>query len=76
MLPLNPTSKRTGKCADNASKTIQTNNLNNKDLDRLPLIPLPCQDHGTINQFQWILIGLEHQEGTGEGEGEDHNEGM
>ena len=76
MPPLNPTSKQTGKHGDNASKVTRVNNLSIKDLARPLLTPLQCQDHGTINQFQWISIELEHQGGTGEDEEEAHKEGM
>ena len=33
------------------------------------------QDHGIINQSQWILIEPEHQGGTGEDGEEVHREG-
>ena len=73
---LNPTSKQTGKHEDNASKATKVNNLSIKGLARPLSIPLQCRDHGTINQFQWILIELGHQGGTGEDEEEAHREGM
>ena len=73
---LDPTSKQTGKCKGNASKTTKANNLNDKDLARpLSILP-PHQDHGTINQFQWILIEPKHHKGIGEDEGEVHKEEM
>ena len=73
---LNLTSKQTGKCKDNAFKTTKANNLSNKDLARpLSILP-PYQDHGIINQFQWILIEPEHWEETGEEGEEAHKEEM
>ena len=76
-MPLfDPISKPTGKCEDNASKTTKANSLNDKDLARPLSIPPPHQDHGTINQFRWILTEPEHHKGIGKDEGEVHKEGM
>ena len=53
----------------------KVNNRSNRGLARPLLTPLQHQDCGTINPFQWTLIKPGHQGGTGEGEGEAHNEG-
>ena len=74
MPPLNPTSKQTGKHKGNAFKATKANSLNDKDLARPLSIPPLHQDHGTINQFRWILIEPEHHKGIGEDEGEVHKE--
>ena len=75
MLPLfDRTSRQTGRCKDNATKTTKTNNHSDKVLDRPPSILLQHRDHGTINQFPWISIELEHLEGIGEDEEEVHKE--
>ena len=72
---LDPTSRPTGSCKDNASRTPKASHLNNKDLVRLPLTQLQRQGHGIINWFQWISIEPGHQEEIGEGEDEVHREG-
>ena len=75
MLPLpDQTSKQTGRREDSASKAIKTNSRSDKVLDRPLLILLQRRDHGTINQFPWISIKLERQEGTGGVEEEVHKE--
>ena len=76
MTLLNPISKQTGKCEDNTPKATRGNKCSAKGLARPLLIPLQHQDHGTINQFQWISTEPEHQEETGEGGGEAHKGGM
>ena len=73
---LNPTSRQTGNHEDSASRAPKANNLSDKDLARLPSTWPWRQGHGIINQFQWILIKLECQGGTGEGKGEVHKEEM
>ena len=73
---LNSISKQTGKHEGNAPKAIKVNNHSIKGLARPLLIPLQHQDHGTINQFQWILTKPEHQGETGEGKEEDCKGGM
>ena len=73
---LGPTSRQTGKPEGNASKAIRANSHNNKVLARPLLTPLQHQDHGTINQSQWISIELECREEIGEDEEEVHREGM
>ena len=70
------TSRQTGKPEGNASKAIRASSCNDKGLARPLLTPLQCRDHGTINQSQWILIKLEHQEEIGEDEEEVRREGM
>ena len=65
-------SRQIGRREDNATKTTKTNNRSDKVLGRLLSIRLWHQDHGTINQFPWILIELEHPEGIGEDEEEVH----
>ena len=73
---LNPTSKQIGKHEGNILQTTKVNNLSDKGLVRPLSTPPPHQDHGTINQFQWILIEPEHHEGIGEDEEEVHKEEM
>ena len=73
---LDPTSKQTGNHKGNASRVPKANNLSDKDLARLPSTLPWHQGHGIINQFQWILIKLECQEGTGEGKDEVCKGGM
>ena len=73
---LDPTFKQIGKHEDNASKATRANNLSDKGSARPLSTPLQHQDCGTINQFQWILIKLGRQGGTGEDEEEAHREGM
>ena len=75
MLPLfDQTSRQTGRHEGNAPKATKTNSCSDKVLDRPLSILLQCRDHGTINQFPWILIELERQEETGEDKEEVHKE--
>ena len=67
---LDLTSKQIGKHKDNVFQTIKANSLSDKGLARPLSTPLLHQSHGTINQFQWILIEPEHQEEIGEAEEE------
>ena len=71
-----PTFRQIGKHKDNVLRTIKVNNLRDRGSVRPPSIPLLCQDHGTINPFQWILIEPEHHEGIGEDKEEVHKEEM
>ena len=71
-----PTSRQIGKHRDNAFRATRANSHSVKGSVRPPsTLPQP-QDHGTINQSQWISTKLERQEEIGEGEGEAHKEGM
>ena len=63
-------SRQTGRCGDNTTKATKTNNRSDKVLDRPLSILLQRWDHGTINQFLWISIKLEHLEEIG-GDGEE-----
>ena len=65
-------SKQPGRCKGNASKATKTNNHRGKDLARPLSTPPLHPSHGTINQFPWILIELEHQEEIGEAKEEVH----
>ena len=62
----NPTSKQTGSCEGSVSRVPKVSHLSGKGLARPPSTLPQHQGHGIINQFQWILTGPEHQEGTGE----------
>ena len=73
---LDLTSRQTGKPEGNASRAIKASSHNNKGLAKPLLTPLQHQDHGTINQSQWILIELECREEIGEEEEEVRREGM
>ena len=70
------TSRQTGKHEGNTSKATKINSNSDKVLDRPLTTPPQHQDHGTISQFPWISIELEHQEETGGGEEEVHKEEM
>ena len=72
---LGPTSRRTGKPGGNTSKAIKAGSRSDKGLARPLLTPLWCQDHGTTNQSQWILIELECREEIGEVKEGVHREG-
>ena len=73
-IPNDQTFKIPGKHEDSTSKATKTCNHNNKDLDK-PLLTLPLPlDPGTTNPFQWILIGQEPLEGTGEDKEGDNPE--
>ena len=68
------TFKTPGKHKDNTSKATRTCNHNNKGLDKpLSTLPLPL-DPGTASPFQWISIGQEPLEGTGEDKEGDNPE--
>ena len=70
------TSKQIGKHEDNIFQTTRANSLSDKGSARPLSTPLPHQGHGTINQFQWILIEPERQEEIGEAKEEAHREEM